>query len=90
VWGVDSGDDLPERAALITGLIFERPLCLDCLSSKATLRTAVVEHMLARIATVMVVARGHTRCRGCGETKDAVSLKRPATTERGLPKAIRS
>ena len=74
---VDLGEELPETAALITGLILERPLCLDCLSTKATLGPAVVERSLATIGTVMVVNRQHARCRACGETKEVVWLKRP-------------
>jgi len=55
----------------------ERPLCLDCLATKATLSPTVVERSLATIGTVMVVNRQHARCRACGETKEVVWLKRP-------------
>jgi hypothetical protein len=68
---------LPETAALITGLILERPLCLDCLATKATLSPTVIERTLATIGTVMVVDRANGRCRACGETKEVVALKRP-------------
>jgi hypothetical protein len=68
---------LPETAALIAGLILERPLCLDCLATKATLSPTVIERTLATVSTVMVLNRTNGRCRACGETKEVLALKRP-------------
>jgi hypothetical protein len=68
---------LPESAALITGLILERPLCLDCLAAKSGLGATAVEAMLARVGTVMRLHRWTDRCRACGETRETVSVARP-------------
>jgi len=71
----NGGTDLPETSALITALIVERPLCLDCLTSKTALTATALEHLLAMIGTAMSVRRNTTLCRSCGETKVTVSLR---------------
>jgi hypothetical protein len=73
----NGGTELPETAAFITGLIVERPLCLDCLAAKTALTATIIEDSLAMIGTAMSVKRNSTLCRSCGETKATVSLRRP-------------
>lgn len=68
---------MPEATALVTGLILERSLCIDCLATKAGLSPTAVERALAAIGTVMRLHREVDRCRACGETKDVVSIDRP-------------
>jgi hypothetical protein len=77
---INDGGELPETAAVITALIVERPLCLDCLASKTALTPTVIDHALAMIGTAMSVRRNTTLCRACGETKETVSLRRPDAT----------
>ncbi len=67
---------MPEVAALITGLILERPLCLPCLATKSALTVTVVERTIATIGTVMRFYRGPERCRACGVTTNAVWVER--------------
>ena len=69
--------ELLKTVALITGLIVERPLCLECLSSKTALPPNVTEDTLAVIGTAMSVRRTATPCGACGEPKETVSLRRP-------------
>ena len=68
---------MPEAAALVTALLVERPLCIDCLVVKAALTTAVVEETLARMARVLTVYRREDRCRVCGSVGPVVSAQRP-------------
>jgi len=74
---INDGSELLKTVALITGLIVERPLCLECLASKTALPPAVSEDALAVIGTAMSVRRNATLCRACGETKETMSLRRP-------------
>ena len=80
---------MPEAAALVTGLILERPLCLDCLSTKATLSPTAVERTLTTIDIIMAVTRRNARCRACEETKETVSLRRPDAPNRDRPEVTR-
>jgi hypothetical protein len=60
---------MPETAALITAVILDRPVCLDCIALKAGIDAATAGVSLARIKNVMVVHRDESgRCRACGTT----------------------
>jgi hypothetical protein len=70
---------MPERAALVTALVMERPLCVDCIAAKIACGVAEVEAALARIGTVLVLHRHEMEhCRACGMAGVAFSLERPA------------
>jgi hypothetical protein len=60
---------MPETTAIITALILDRPLCLDCIAMKAGVSHATVEAILARIKKVLTLRRDERgRCRACGTT----------------------
>jgi hypothetical protein len=55
---------MPEYAALITALILERPMCLQCIGEKANMSLPSVRAYLEQIS------------RACGNTGPAVSIGR--------------
>ena len=67
---------MPERAALIAGLILERPLCFDCIAARSGLTVAEVEHYLVRVRTLVTLNEEHDRCRACGVSAEVISLDR--------------
>ena len=69
---------MPDRAALITALILERPMCEECIATKSGLSTSVIDSTLATAATVLELHRQTDRCRVCGETKRVVSIEQPS------------
>ena len=68
---------MPETAALITALILERPMCLDCIATKTGASLNEVEASFLRIGRVLRLRR-HTgeSCRACGTEGLAFSLER--------------
>ena len=69
---------MPKNAALITALILERPLCISCVATKATISESRVEASLAEIAPALRIRREfYGRCRACGEIGVVVSVVRP-------------
>jgi len=65
----------PERAALITVLISDRPLCLDCCAAKAGMTPASVRAYLNELAKTVVIHQGATdRCHACGTVGPTVSI----------------
>jgi hypothetical protein len=64
---------------LITPLILDRPLCLECIARNAgiTLREAVAA--LEEIADALHVYREADRCRACGEMTEVLSVRRGAS-----------
>jgi hypothetical protein len=77
--GVLEGETMPEKAALITALIMERPLCMDCIVARATATTNDVEASFLRIQHVMELRRADMeRCRTCGTIGVVFSLGRPS------------
>ena len=70
---------MPENAAIVTALIMERPLCVDCLTEKSGARRAAVLDTLKRIERVLRLHReDERRCHGCGEIGPVVFVERPA------------
>jgi len=61
---------------IITPLILDRPMCLDCIAGKAgaTLREAVAA--LEQIADALNVYREADRCRACDEMTEVLSVRR--------------
>ena len=86
---IDCG--MPEKAALITALVLERPLCMPCLTERAGIAATDVEATLARIRRVLNVERDpQGRCRVCGTVGLVVSLSIPDRGENTLADRIRS
>ena len=69
---------MPDRAALITALILERPTCEPCIVERSWFTPAEVETTLTTIQTIVKVSRDTGRCRVCGATDNVVSVERPA------------
>jgi hypothetical protein len=68
---------MPKPTAIITALITERPLCLECLLDKSRCTFAVVDEAVDRIARVLTLHRVKTRCHACGTIRSTVSVDRP-------------
>jgi hypothetical protein len=65
-------------AALVTTLITERPLCLDCIATKALATSGVAAAILVKIERVGQLHRHTTeRCRACGVIGVVFSVERP-------------
>jgi hypothetical protein len=78
---------MPERFAIITALLLDRPTCIDCLCDKSGVKPARVNSILARIRRVMRVHRLPAgRCRACGEHRPVISIDAPADTPRARRK----
>jgi hypothetical protein len=74
---------MPQRTALITSLILERPLCLDCISMKANATLNEIEAAFQNIESVLVLrSQRMERCRACGMVGVVFSLER-LPSERG-------
>ena len=67
---------MPARAALISMLIVERPLCTDCIASRVSMSAPEVEQYLDRMRGALTVRQNHDRCRACGISGEVVSLER--------------
>ncbi len=57
---------MPNLAPLITALILDRPMCLDCIASKSGLSATRTKTVIQRIAAVLDLHRQIGRCRICG------------------------
>ena len=77
---VDPGSlTMPERSALLTALILERPLCMECLSSRVPGPAAEVQAILQRLDRVLPVQHDEEdRCRACGAVGGVWWLERPS------------
>jgi hypothetical protein len=74
---------MPQRTALITSLILGRPLCLDCIGTKANATLNEIEVAFQNIESLLVLRRQRMeRCRACGSEGLVFSLER-LTGERG-------
>jgi hypothetical protein len=68
---------MPALAALITVLILERPLCVDCIAKRAHTSPRIVLSYLRQISTSLSVQRGDDdRCRTCGAVGKTYSFAR--------------
>ena len=68
---------MPAIAALITVLILERPLCVDCIATRAHVSLRVVMSYLRKISKSLTVQRGEDdRCRTCGAVGKTYSFAR--------------
>jgi hypothetical protein len=70
---------MPANTALITALILEHPLCMECLKTKANL--SEMELGVALATTMQMVLSVHMeqrRCRACGNNGVVIHSERPA------------
>jgi hypothetical protein len=65
-----------DRLAIIAALITERPLCVSCISSNASIASGELPSYLGQIGTVFPVQDQIDRCRACGAFKTVFSLGR--------------
>jgi len=63
-------------AAVITALIVERPLCLDCIAKEVALSLTATETALNVIQRALEVRRGEAPCRACGARSAVFSMTR--------------
>ena len=68
---------MPESAVLLTALIVEHPLCLDCIAEKTGLRPNAVHTALSVIERVLRVHREAQACECCGAPGTVYVLRRP-------------
>ena len=68
---------MPEKSALITALLLDRRMCIDCIGVKASLANPAVEGYLAVMARVLRVERTQGECGACGNTTTVISMERP-------------
>jgi hypothetical protein len=66
---------MPADAAVITALLMDRPMCLDCVCQKTGLGANEIDRYLTIIATRLVLHRlAAARCRACGVTGPVYAL----------------
>ena len=69
---------MPERAAIVTALIMERPLCLACVAQRASLDESAAKTILDKIESVLDLRRLNPgRCRACGSMVTVFSVTQP-------------
>jgi hypothetical protein len=57
---------MPDRAS-IAALILDRPVCLECIATKATLTLLAADEELTALGKLIRVdSRPRSRCRNCG------------------------
>jgi hypothetical protein len=64
---------------IIAALITERPLCPECVSSKAGVTLAELGDHLERMRLTIIVHHAVDRCRACGRSTAVLSLTRSAS-----------
>ena len=68
---------MPEISAVITVLIIDRPMCVDCIALRAQVSIRAVKDYLPKIASMgRLEHRVGERCRACGNIGDTFSLSR--------------
>ena len=68
---------MPEISAVITALIIERPLCVECIALRTQVSVGAVKAYLPKLDKMVTVHRGvEDRCRACGRIGDTFWLSR--------------
>jgi hypothetical protein len=70
---------VPDRAALVTALILDQPMCVDCIAEKSSLSLSALAATLRTVQTALVLHSAVDRCRECGTLTAVFSIDRPAT-----------
>lgn len=72
---------MPERASLVTGLIVQRPLCMDCITAKGGITVADVHTAFVSIRKVLDLRHSeHGHCRACRTVGPVYWIHRPKLT----------
>jgi hypothetical protein len=70
-------EPMPEISAVITALIIDRPLCVDCIALRAQVSVPTVKDYLPKVGSMARLQHGvEDRCRACGHIGDTFSLSR--------------
>jgi hypothetical protein len=72
-----------ETTAVITALILDRPMCLDCIATKSGMTVTDTEAVVQRIATALKLYREVARCRMCSAIARTVALDPPTDAVAG-------
>jgi hypothetical protein len=70
---------VPDRAALITALILDQPMCVDCMAEKSSLSASALAETLRTVQIALVLHSAVDRCRECGTVTAVFSIDRPST-----------
>ena len=68
---------MPDRTALVTALILDRPLCIRCLAAKAGGALTDLDAVIDNVEKALILHRIVDRCRACGSTEITFSVDRP-------------
>lgn len=69
---------MPQHAALITTLLLDRPMCLNCIATKTEMSVPTVRAYLEQIANAVCLRQqARERCQTCGTAGPTVSIRRP-------------
>jgi len=66
---------LPDRVAIIAGLLLDRPMCLDCIATKAGVTVDEAGDTLVRVTAVLELTSERARCRNCDADTAVFSLQ---------------
>ena len=68
---------MAEYAVLITALLLERPMCLDCIAAKTELGRPSVRAYLEDIAKKVTIRQDvNEPCRACGRVGRTIAIRR--------------
>jgi hypothetical protein len=63
---------------LVTALMLDRPMCLECIATKSGVPAARLTTVIRRIGAVLAIDRHVGRCRACGRMDaEVVAAQRP-------------
>jgi len=68
---------VPEQTVLVTALIVDRPMCLDCLATSVGTTVDDVGVILQRLTAILELHAERDACRSCGITSRVFSVERP-------------
>jgi hypothetical protein len=69
---------MPEHSSLITALILERPMCLECLARRANMSLDAAQTVLAVIGRALDLHREDMApCHACDKLGTVFSVERP-------------
>jgi hypothetical protein len=71
---------MPGRAALITALILDRPMCEPCIVKKSGLSQLDLDATVAVIRPALQIHSAIARCRICGAVTTVLGINRPDRT----------
>lgn len=66
-----------QRAAVVTALILERPMCVECIQTKTGLSASELRATLDVVRSALVLHTETARCDVCDGTTTVLFLDRP-------------